>query len=69
VNIVNIVLNGETYKTDGPLTIGRLLVHLDIDRRRVAVEQNMTVIKKPNYDSTIVNNGDAIEVVNFIGGG
>jgi thiamine biosynthesis protein ThiS len=66
---VNIVLNGETYKTDGPLTIGRLLVHLDIDRRRVAVEQNMNVIKKPNYDSTIVNNGDAIEVVNFIGGG
>ncbi|MFP6571065.1 MAG: sulfur carrier protein ThiS [Vicinamibacterales bacterium] len=66
---MNIVLNGETYKTDGPLTIGRLLVHLDIDRRRVAVEQNMNVIKKPNYDSTIVNNGDAIEVVNFIGGG
>ena len=66
---MNIVLNGETYKTDGPLTIGRLLVHLDIDRRRVAVEQNMNVIKKPNYDSTIVNNGDAIEIVNFIGGG
>ena len=66
---MNIVLNGETYKTAGPLTIGRLLVHLDIDRRRVAVEQNMNVIKKPNYDSTIVNNGDAIEVVNFIGGG
>ena len=66
---MNIVLNGETYKTDGPLTIGRLLVHLDIDRRRVAVEQNMNVIKKPNYDSTIGNNGDAIEVVNFIGGG
>ena len=66
---MNIVLNGETYKTDGPLTIGRLLVHLDIDRRRVAVEQNMNVIKKPNYDSTIVNNGDAIEVLTFIGGG
>ena len=66
---MNIVLNGETYKTDGPLTIGRLLVHLDIDRRRVAVEQNMNVIKKANYDSTIVNSGDAIEVVNFIGGG
>tara|TARA_B100001013_G_scaffold248572_1_gene154218 strand:+ start:385 stop:585 length:201 start_codon:yes stop_codon:yes gene_type:complete len=66
---VNIVLNGETYKTDGPLTIGGLLFHLDIDRRRVAVEHNMNVIKKSNYDSTIVNSGDAIEVVNFIGGG
>jgi len=66
---VNIVLNGETYKTDGPLTIGRLLSHLDIDRRRVAVEHNMNVVKNSNYDSTIVNSGDAIEVVNFIGGG
>jgi thiamine biosynthesis protein ThiS len=29
----------------------------------------MNVIKKSNYDSTIVNRGDAIEVVNFVGGG
>ena len=63
------MLNGETYKTDGPLTIGRLLCHLDIDRRRVAVEHNMNVVKKTNYDSTSVNGGDAIEVVNFVGGG
>ena len=66
---MNIVLNGETYKTDGPLTIGRLLSSLAIDRRRVAVEHNMTVVKNSNYDSTIVNSGDAIEVVNFVGGG
>ncbi len=66
---MNIVLNGETYKTAGPLTIGRLLFHLDIDRRRVAVEHNMNVIKKSNYDSTIVHRDDAIEVVNFVGGG
>ena len=63
------MLNGETYKTDGPLTIGRLLCHLDIDRRRVAVEHNMNVVKKTIYDSNIVNGGDAIEVVNFVGGG
>ncbi len=63
------MLNGETYKTDGPLTIGRLLCHLDIDRRRVAVEHNMNVVKKTNYDSTIVNGGDEIEGVNFVGGG
>ena len=63
------MLNGETYKTDGPLTIGRLLCHLDIDRRRGAVEHNMNVVKKTNYDSTIGNGGDAIEVVNFVGGG
>ena len=66
---MNIVLNGETYKTDGTLTNGRLLSHLAIDRRRVAVEHNMTVVKNSNYDSTIVNSGDAIEVVNFVGGG
>ena len=43
--------------------------HLDIDARRVAVELNLTVVKKALYDSSIVKDGDQVEVVNFVGGG
>ena len=66
---MTIVLNGEAFETVGHVTVGRLLDTLDIDPRRVAVEHNLTVVKKSAYNSTVINDGDEIEVVNFVGGG
>ena len=51
------------------MTIGRLLATLDIDRRQVAVEHNLTIIKRATFDTAIVGSGDTVEVVNFVGGG
>ena len=66
---MRIRLNGEPYETDGPLTVRALLDRLDIDPRRVAVEHNIVVVKRAEYDTTIVREGDEIEIVNFVGGG
>ncbi len=66
---VTIQLNGETFETPGPLSVGRLLAVLDVDPRRVAVEHNRLVVKRAAYDSTVVAAGDEVEVVNFVGGG
>ena len=66
---MTIVLNGETFKTAKQVTVGRLLHNLHIDPRRVAVEHNLVVVKKSEYDLTVINDGDEIEVVNFVGGG
>ncbi len=66
---MTISLNGEPYEVAGPLTLTALLVQLNIDPRRVAVEHNLTVVKRANYDSTQVHDGDQIEIVNFVGGG
>ncbi len=64
-----IQLNGERYEVPEPLTIDALLARLEIDARRVAVELNEYVVKKKAYGDTVVNEGDAVEVVNFVGGG
>ena len=53
----------------GPLTIVALLTRLDLDARRVAVEHNLVIVKRAVYDSVVVNDGDTVEVVNFVGGG
>jgi thiamine biosynthesis protein ThiS len=66
---VTILLNGEPYDTPGPLSIAELLARLKLDPRRVAVEHNLTVVKRARYGETIVRERDAIEVVNFVGGG
>lgn len=66
---MTITLNGEPFSVAGPLTITALLASLDVDPRRVAVERNLTVVKRDAYATTVVQDGDAIEVVNFVGGG
>lgn len=67
--MLKIRLNGEPYELTGPTTVGALLQHLGIDSRRVAVERNVIVVKRAEYDATPVVEGDEIEVVNFVGGG
>jgi thiamine biosynthesis protein ThiS len=66
---VTIRLNGDPHELQGPLSVSALLEQLDIDARRVAVELNLAVVKKAAYDSSVVNDGDEVEIVNFVGGG
>ena len=63
------MLNGEPFEVPGPLTVADLLTRLDIDSRRVAVEHNLSVLKRTLFGSTEVNDGDEVEIVNFVGGG
>ena len=66
---MKISLNGDPHEIAGPLTLTALLEQLNIDPRRVAVEHNLTVVKRANYDSTQIQDGDQVEIVNFVGGG
>ena len=49
--------------------MSELLAQLDIDPRRVAVEHNLVVLKRDTFDRVMVQEGDAVEIVNFVGGG
>ena len=64
-----ITLNGEHFELDEPLSVVALLAKLDIDPRRVAVEHNLTILKRQRFPEVIVADGDRIEIVNFVGGG
>jgi sulfur carrier protein len=64
-----ITLNGEPYELDQPVSVADLLIRLDIDHRRVAVEHNQTILKRDTFDRTLVRDGDQVEIVNFVGGG
>ena len=63
------MLNGERFELSGPTTVSGLLIHLQIDARRVAVEHNLVVVRRAAYDTTEVREGDQVEIVNFVGGG
>jgi thiamine biosynthesis protein ThiS len=67
--VLKIRLNGEPREVPGPLSVAALLALLEIDSRRVAVERNIDVVKRHAYETTTIQEGDEIEIVNFVGGG
>lgn len=69
VPAMTIKLNGDPHEIPAPLSVSALLAELAIDARRVAVELNLAVVKKAAYDSSVVSEGDEVEIVNFVGGG
>ena len=66
---MTIRVNGEPFEIAGPVTISALLATLEIDSRLVAVEHNLIVVKRAHYESVVVNEGDEVEIVKFVGGG
>ena len=66
---MTITLNGDPHQLPAPLSVSALLAQLEIDARRVAVELNLDVVKKAAYDSSVIKEGDEVEIVNFVGGG
>ena len=66
---MTIQLNGDPFDLDGPISVAALLASLQIDPRRVAVELNLVVLKRAAFETTIVQAGDSMEIVNFVGGG
>ena len=66
---LRITLNGEPYDLDEPLSVADLLLRLSIDPRRVAVEHNLVILKRPRFGETLIQEGDQVEIVNFVGGG
>lgn len=65
---MKIVVNGEQVGSNAN-TVQELLHELKIVQGHVAVEVNLAIIKKSDYDSCRLKDGDRIEIVNFVGGG
>lgn len=66
---MHITLNGDPYELDQPLSVTELLAKLEIDPRRVAIEHNRSILKRPAFEQTVLDDGDRVEIVNFVGGG
>lgn len=66
---MNITLNGENKVVPDNVTVLGLLQHLNIQPERVAVEQNQNVVRKKDYATAQVKDGDSVEIVSFMGGG
>ena len=53
----------------GGLSIAAMLGELGLDPRKVAVERNREIVPRGTFDEAQVSEGDAFEIVHFVGGG
>jgi len=66
---MRLIVNGKIFETSNAGTIMELLNELRIEPGQVAVEVNLSIIKKADYSTFRLNDGDKVEIVNFVGGG
>lgn len=63
-----VTINGESVQASGQVLLDYLKM-AGYDPARVAVERNWEIIPKTDYDKTVLQPGDSLEIVHFVGGG
>ncbi|MCS6884698.1 MAG: sulfur carrier protein ThiS [Acidobacteriota bacterium] len=66
---MKIYLNGEQREVKENISIFELLESLNLRLELVAVELNRNIVKRGEWATTVLKDGDTLEVVHFVGGG
>ncbi|MDO5409958.1 MAG: sulfur carrier protein ThiS [Lachnospiraceae bacterium] len=64
-----IFVNGKELALDAPVTVAEYLEKNRYQSNRIAVELNSHILPKADYASTMLQDGDKLEIVSFVGGG
>jgi sulfur carrier protein len=62
-------INGEQREFPDGLTVAALVAQLGMKQDRVAVELNLDIVPRTQWETITLKNGDRLEVVHFVGGG
>lgn len=66
---MNLHINGEPREVADGCTIAALLELLEVRMKGVAVERNLQVVPRAEHPTTVLEEGDRVEVVTLVGGG
>lgn len=67
--MLHVIVNGETREFTPGQSVAGLLHALNVPSDRVAVELNKAIVRKRDWESTLVDPDSQIEIVEFVGGG
>ena len=66
---MQVFVNGEPRELSAPISLAELITQLDLPAARIAVERNRVVVRRNDWSTTVLEDGDRIEIVHFVGGG
>jgi sulfur carrier protein len=67
--MIQVIVNGSAHRLDQPLDVAALIQRLALSGKRIAVERNGEIVPKSAHGSTLVADGDRLEIVVAVGGG
>ena len=66
---MKVIVNGETHILRAACTISELVGSLELGDAPCAVEVNRAVVRRADHASTVLGDGDEVEIVTLVGGG
>lgn len=66
---MKIILNGETREFEENITIEVLLKTLSLEGKVMAAAVNIEIVKQDSWDKYQLQDGDKLELLDFVGGG
>lgn len=66
---MRIIINGTPQDVPSPVSVSQLLDRLNVRRDAVAVEVNREIVPRSRHAERTLSDGDAVEIVTFVGGG
>ncbi len=66
---MKIILNGQPDQVESGATLAVLLGRLCLEPIRVAVEVNEELVPRMSFGGRVLQEGDRVEIVTFVGGG
>jgi len=69
LNMAKIQLNGTVYEINSGTNLNELINKLKIQKKKIAVEVNGTIVERDKYTNLVLKKDDKVEIVHFIGGG
>jgi thiamine biosynthesis protein ThiS len=67
--MLSITLNGEPRNVARGISIAGLAEDLGLDPKKIAVERNLEIVPRSTLATVMVEEGDQLEIVHFVGGG
>ena len=66
---MELIINGTARQCAEGISVKQLMEELKLSSAGVAIERNLEIVPRSQYGDVRLNEGDAIEIVSFIGGG
>jgi thiamine biosynthesis protein ThiS len=66
---LQIHVNGESKEVSEDTSLSDLITRLQLPVQRIAMELNKEVVRRSQWETTILKDGDQLEIVHFVGGG
>ena len=67
--MIQVIVNGAAHRLEWPLDVAALVARLELQGKRIAVERNGEIVPKSAHGSTLIADGDRLEIVVAVGGG